>query len=427
MEKALAGIVGADNVTRDGAAIAPFFREAPPSGKHTLVRIGTDEENVKVVGLCAEKGVKIFTLQDSHLPAAYAEMEGVILDFSRMTGIQKIDVKNNTAWLDRGVTWEQAMEAMAKKGKHLATPVAATSRSVAVSYRNRDVVKKCSRHPEVHSGPMHIALADGTMLKTGSHAFSEENGDIREDIAANITRMFFGDEESFGVMSWSAVWIYPERGNRRAVVHGHDDLDSALKTIKYLSRKEIGYEAMVLDRAAVEEVTGLGDAPPFVSIVGLEGPRVALIDYHEKFAKEYAASKGGKYAESLCGPMMEALLKPWYVELGDHLQWFNTYAKMPAVAGVVEEAAKKKGVPLSRKFASFAFGSGLLAVYRDLGRGVGLMEDTAAELLRAGAFFHRPPRPAAVEAYGKMPNEARHVKRLKEFYDPKNVLNDFYL
>ncbi len=418
-------IVGDENFTSDGKAIAPLFK-SPPKPKEisglTLVRPRSNKEVREILRAAAAEGLKVHTRTDSYLCPKVLELGGILIEFDNMSHIGKIDAKQLTVEIDRGVTYEEFKKAVERGGCQVLLPIAATSPLVAVSNYNRDVLKKAARFPDYHIATMRMALLDGETHYTGAKTLGPKAPNLREDPLPSLSRWYYGSDDVLGVMTYAAIWIYPSREARRFVTAGFDDLAAALETIKIIPRLQYGQEALVLDRRAVKEVCGEEIKTPYLAVIGIEGRR-KLVDFQYGKALEFVKEKGGKPDEGREGPIRKAMDEPWQVDFDQHAAFFCRFRNVEKLDALVSEKLGQGRENVSLKITAFGFGSNAYCVYKENGEPSGKMIPLVGDLVRAGAFVSRPQGETARKVYDSAPELKEHIGRIKKMYDPQGILN----
>ena len=123
----LVKIAGAKNVCTEEKEISSFFNEMSRHDDFVTVSVKETEDLTQIIELAATESVPIYSLKDAQFEVP-PESGGIILDFSRMNKIEKIDKRNLTVHIQRGVTWDQLLPELDKAGTRALLPAAATSR-----------------------------------------------------------------------------------------------------------------------------------------------------------------------------------------------------------------------------------------------------------------------------------------------------------
>ncbi|MGW8320856.1 MAG: FAD-binding oxidoreductase, partial [Thermodesulfobacteriota bacterium] len=137
----LSHIVGPEHVSQDPDKLSVYFRGIVPPVPLTAVSPKDADEVVELVRYAAKEAVPLFTLKDTHFPEPLPKSGGVILDFKRMNEIDRVDKRNLTAHIQRGVTWDQLGDALEKQGLKTLMPAAATSPYVLDNLVSRVIMR----------------------------------------------------------------------------------------------------------------------------------------------------------------------------------------------------------------------------------------------------------------------------------------------
>ena len=430
LEERLAGIVGADAVLQRSEQLASYFAGPADAGGLVAVRPGETGEVQEILRLASSRGVPVRTLNDGYLRPSDEGQRGIVLDFGRMTAVEKVDKRNLLAHVQRGVTFDALKEELGAQGLKIATPLAATSDSVLCNLVNRAPLKKVTLFSEVHVFTMQVVLADGTLFRTGSHALNEEGADLREDGGPSLSRWFFGSDDIFGVITRATVWLYPKTECRDALIFGFDRLEDAVGALRSGARTEQGWEYLAANRRYLawllqEDGAGL---PPWSVIVGFDG-REKLVAYQQKQVRRIMRALGGKELEAPREKVRNLLDEPWYRAAPLHTGFFAPCDRVGRLDARVREHADEAGV------GEDDVGHCLLAVDRarclysqyDLFAGgegkPGMMEGLERALAAKGAFYDRPQGKLADDVLDGVPNLRAHIRTIKSVMDPDGILN----
>ncbi len=386
-----------------------------------------DEEIQEVVRKAGQRNVPIYTFYTPCVNGDMPSGDGILLNFKRMNEIEKIDVQNLMAHVQRGVTFEQLQKALVEKGLTMMLPAAAEGSSVACNYVNRRVMLGSGRYPEAQLANMRIVLADGDIHKTGSHALSEETADCKEDGGANLSRWYLGSEDIFGIMTRASVYAYPVWESRRSMCLGFEDFESAAKIIREIPRHELGIECLMMNSPEFKRIFRFdtNGSYPWVVVVGLRG-KEKLVAYQEKRVKNLAEKYPCRFMEVDDAAVTGKLDSPWYADKAPHIGF---YAKYPDAGGfheTVEKYGNKEGLAtddMGTILVSFSRGACAYQHYNFHGAKENIPEKLIFDLLDGGASFDLPRGKRAERIYSSMPGYLNLLKRIKKMTDPKGILN----
>jgi FAD/FMN-containing dehydrogenase len=341
----LDSIVGRENVTLGPEGAKKFLRPGQEAPHLVVVRPSNDEEIQKVVDLAREERIAIVTVNDRYLLEEDLDKEGIVLDFSRMDRIERIDPPNLVAHVQRGVTWDQLTAELKKKGLRAVAPVAANSVSVAESCSARVVGKAAAKYWDYSVTNLKLVLANGHIHKTGTHGFDEEASDGRSEGGPNLSNWFTCSDDIFGVMTRASILLWPVYETRSCLAARFDDEDELLRALRNLPRTELGVEYMGINRATLTNLIGTdgGELPAWTLVVGLEG-RAKLVDHHRDRILGLLQKYDCELDENLAATMTEQLDRPWMEASDNHTAFFTLFTRVKEMDDAVDRAAASTGV-----------------------------------------------------------------------------------
>jgi len=426
---ALKARIGAAHVrTGPGSAgrLLPPGRQAP---RLTAVSPCSTEDVQSVVNAAREHGASILTCNDHALLPEDLEREAVLLDFSRMNRIERIDDRNLVAHIERGVTWGQLNPELRKRGVKTVAPVAANSASVLESIVARAPGKNISKYPDYALTNMKVVLADGEVLKTGTHGLSEDSCDGRPEGGPNLSQWHVGADDIFGIVVRASVMLWPVCEARSACVHGFEDIEELLRALRDIPRTDLGCEFLGINRARMEQLLGpqAGPFPVWSLAVGFEG-RESLVAHNQDRVRGLLERYACQPLPALGEAVARTLDEPWMEASGSHTAFFARFSRLPDLDRRMEQAAAAAGVPEARAgkvLVSLDRGRAVYAVYDWFGDGTcgQALSEANLEMAGQGAFFDRPRGALGRKIYESIPNHLPVLQRIKHFMDPDRVLN----
>ncbi len=424
-------IVGSEEIRSDLKMLSGYFREPLAESQLRVVFPENVEKVQELVRLADEMNVPIYTLNDTYLPQDVAAQDGILLDFKKMDRIERVDKRNLMAHVQRGVTFAQLQEELAKEGLKVPTPAAATSPFVVANLVNRVVIKAAARYPEVSVTNMYVVLADGRLHKSGSHALSEEMSDTKSEGGSDISRWYQASGDIFGIITRASILIYPEREKRSALVFGFDDLKGACQALRDIPRREIGTEYLAMDAkylGSLVEVKKGTKLPPWTVLVGFEG-REEHVDYQEKMVRGFAEELGGKANDSLREILTGKIDEAWPLKAQNHTAFYTLFNRVADFDKSIADTLRKRKYPSAetgRLIVSADRGRAaysLYALFKDGSDTGQLIDELNGMLLDKGAFFDRPLGKFAQTVFSRIDGYTEHLKRIKDLMDPKGILN----
>jgi FAD/FMN-containing dehydrogenase len=425
----LESIVGKRNVSPGCAAGNKLLRPGQEAQGLVVVCPSDDGEVQKIVDLAREQGIGIVTVNDRYMLEEDLDKEGILLDFSRMNRIERIDPPNLIAHVQRGVTWDQLNAELEKQGLRAVAPVAANSESVAESCSARVVGKAAAKYWDYPVTNLKLVLANGHIHKTGTHGFDEEASDGRSEGGPNLSNWFTCSDDIFGVMTRATILLWPVYETRSSLAARFDDEDELLRALRNLPRTELGVEYFGINRATLKNLIGAdgGKLPAWTLVVGLEG-REKLVDHHRHRILGLLQKYDCKLDENLATRMTEQLDRPWMEASDNHTAFFTLFPRLKEMDAEVDRAAASTGVAeekVGKLFVSFDCGRAVYAVYDWYhepyeGEAIKALNLALSDL---GACFTRPHGDLGRKIYKSIPNHLPVLKHIKGVLDPENIMN----
>jgi FAD/FMN-containing dehydrogenase len=465
----LSAIVGAENVITDPDALAGYGRDhSGVSGSlpGCVVRPDGAPQMQAVIKAAAARRMPV-TARSSAVGfygAALPAQGGVVLDLSRMNRILEIDGRNKKCKLEPGVTWGQAVPALAAEGLMVCGPLLPhKDKSVLTTALEREpIMIPKNEYSEVFL-TAEMVVASGEMFWTGTAAGKGMKGRNFPDGLIPGTRLFLGAQGTLGVVSWAnlkAEWL-PSRD--KVFFIACDSLAETVEPLYRIQRRMMGNECLVLndqDFATLLAREDMGDfaqirdaLPPYTIIfvlAGLHRLPAEKIAYEEEALHEVAAELHIEVARSVGGipgladQLAGMLRAPWPGQThwrqrylgGSREVFFNIPLDRAAeivaatyeLAGSLGYATGDVGVylqPLERARVgflnfSFPFDPADAAVTAQVNR---LYIDASELAMRLGGFFSAPYGPWADMVYSRAAAYTETLKVVKRAFDPDNILN----
>ncbi len=420
----LARIAGQENVTRDDKDLSVYFRGPVPSVPLVAVSPGEPEQVIELVKSAAKDSVPIFTLKDARFSSPLPESGGIILDFKRMNTIEKVDVQNLTAYIQRGVTWEQLGEALKPHGLKTLMPANVTSPYVLNNMMCRVVMRSATRYPEGQISNLKVVLPDGQVHLSGSHTLAEDGADSKDDGGPNISRWYIGAEDILGIPVRGTVFTYPVPPAEEYMIFGFDDLAPALTAIRNIPRKEVCDQALVMNSNYLNILTKDHPKPlsQWILLLESEGqPR--HVEFHAGVCRKDAAALGGKELPELKDALAPMLHRPW--NRPEHSHGFYTF--LNRVEEFHDLVSSRSNGQMGELFISHGYGRAAWCEFDHLDTSPKEIEKSCDEiddlLLEKGAYFDRPLGRLGEKFYAGNPPYLNLIKRVKSMIDPDRILN----
>jgi FAD/FMN-containing dehydrogenase len=452
--KELKRLLGEKNVSAGRGVLTAYFAEPLDGADLIVVKPQSVDQLSDVAAFSYENEVPLFSVKRKTDGGNLAGKKGILVDLSALNKIKKIDVRNLTANVYAGVTFEQLSAELAKTNQRLLFPVAGTSPSIVRSYMDRDVLlgEGGYRHP--HISVFHAMMADGQVWVSGSQQLTDEgHADFREDQGPQFSPFFGASEDIFGIPYYGLVYTYPNREERRLVAFGFDELGPAKDLLYKVSRAEWCFESFAANERYLSIVLAGGDAGAVAGIKKKLNPWTVvftmehykdLVDLWERYIKEAAKDLGGKALKGQVPEMCEkALAKPWNLYDRDFFKGrtrdvncYNYFKNVPDSFAAIDEAVASAGlksedvgkVVLPIYFGASAYCEADLYFDPAAEKAAGAVEEACLKsyeaLIDDKAFIDRPRGKVAEMLYSKMdPSYVNMIKLFKRTVDPKGLLN----
>lgn len=450
----LGRLIGQENVKSGTGAVSSLFAEPVDGADMTVVTPTRVEQLSDVAHFAHENDIPLFSVKRKTDAGNLAGRKGILVDTRKMNQIKKIDVRNLTANVYAGVTFDQLSRELAKENQRLLYPLAGTSPYILRSYIDRDVLMGEGGYRHPHLSVFHAMLANGEKWVSGSQQLTDEgHADFREDQGPQFSPFFGASEDIFGIPYYGLVYTYPNREERRLVAFGFDELGPAKDLLYKISRAEWCFESFAANDRYLSVILAGGDAgavagmkkklSPWTVVVTMEHYK-DLVDLWERYIKEAAKDLGAK---SLKGAVPEAcekaLAAPWNLYDRDffkgrarNVNCYNYFKNVTDVMATIDEQTASAGVKaedVGKIVVPVYFGA---SAYCEADLYFDPADDKASKsaedaylksyeaLIKGKSFIDRPRGKVAEMLYAEMdPSYVNMIKLFKRTIDPKGNLN----
>src|SRR5512139_3999516 len=212
---------------------------------------------------------------------------GIVLSFTKMNKILKIDKENRIAVLQPGVINMEFQKELAKQGLYYPPDPG----SMAVSTMGGNVAENAGGPRAVKYGVtkdyllgLEVVLASGQVMRTGGKTLKNVTG-------YNLTQLFCGSEGTLGLITEITVKLIPLPEAKRTLQAAYKNLGDAGKTVlKVLDMGILPVALELLDKTfinIIEDYTHLGlprEAEALL-LIEVDGPEAGVIDQAERLTK----------------------------------------------------------------------------------------------------------------------------------------------
>ncbi len=475
----LAGALPPDRVTNDREALAQYDRAHTfaPGTQPLLALQPVDKAEVQAIVRQANvENVPLVPVSSGppHFHGGSRPAQGgVMVDFRRMNRVLKVDVPGRYVMIEPGVTYGELVPAVRSQGLRLDAPLLPRAcKSVVASRLEREPVV-IPKYQYDYSDPLltvEVIYGNGEEFRTGSASGPGSLQKLTADKvnpwgpgAIDYLRFLTGAQGTMGLVTWAVTKAEILPDLQRLYFVPAEDLAVLTELMNQLLRKRVGDECLVLSNVGLagrlaerwpdDYVELRATLPAWTALVVLAGyrrhpdERVAI---QQKYLLEECASLGLSPSTTLRGvsgreeTILAMLGQPdyrtpyWKLRPRGSVReifYLSPFSKVADLAAIMERTRAKFG------FAAESVGAYIQPCVQ--GRGCHsefdlFFDDTdsretelvremffeaSRELMAGGAFFSRPYGPWASMVYGEYGEGVAALRKLKDIFDPKYILN----
>ncbi len=251
----LRGLLGDDALSLDPRSrewlAQDIFSRGPPAG--LVARPADIGELAATVAAATSAGRAVIargggmSYSSGHVPA---EADSVLIDMRGMNRVLEINRQDMHVTVEAGTSWRELREALAGSG--LRTPYWGTlsgiRATVGGSLSQNSIFWGSGHHGSAAESALalQVALADGTVLHTGSA--SRKNGaPFFRQHGPDLTGLFCGDCGALGVKAAATLRLLPEVSSNAFGAFAFDDYPGMLEAMAEISRRDLAMECFGFD------------------------------------------------------------------------------------------------------------------------------------------------------------------------------------
>jgi FAD/FMN-containing dehydrogenase len=476
---ALEKIVGTGNVRDDAATIEEYSSDlsfVPRVRASCVVKPGSAGEVQEIVKWANETSTPLIPVSSGppHFRGDTVPSTGgaVVVDLSRMNKIMRVDRRNRVCMIEPGVTFDQLVPRLTEEGMRLNMPLLPRgSKSVIGSMLEREpVIMPLSQWDAID--PLiciEVVFGTGDLFRTGSAAGPGTLEDQWRAKQAQVSQMGPGQTDfarvvqgaqgTMGIVTWATVRCEVAPRIREAFLVGTDNLDKITDFIYRMLWLKLGDECLVLNNVStaamlaqdMEGYSGTTFGLPrwllLFCLSGIEYLPEERLAYQKKdmmeAAKQFGLEPVKALSEISAYELSRTLSKPsggqsWKLRQKgacEDIFFLTTLDKTEGFVKVMLDMAGRSGYSSSDigiyvqpmvqgtschcEFNLFydPTNAGEVKKVRDLHR------RACDALIDAGAFFSRPYGDWAERVYRRDGDSASALKKVKEIFDPNNIMN----
>jgi FAD/FMN-containing dehydrogenase len=477
--KNLQEIVGNDNILDNEKVLEEYSGDisfAPRIRPRCVVKLQKADQIQELVQWANDTATPLIPISSGapHLRGDTVPSVGgsVIVDLSNLKKITRIDPINRIAMIEPGVTFGELIPRVEKVGLKLNTPLLPrANKSVVGSMLDREPVLM-PMYQWDSQDPLtcvEVIFGTGDMFRTGSAAGPGTLEDQWNARQAQVNPMgpgqtsfgnvIQGAQGTLGIVTWATVRCELSPKLQKPFLIGSDKYEKLSEFIYRILWWKAGDECLILnnnDLAAVlaknpEEYNKLKKSLPrwilFFCLAGFEYYPQEKIAYQEKALTEEAKRAGLVIGNSISGVSPDELLrllkKPaeepyWKLRLKGACQdifFLTTLDKVPQFVRIIQEKAGQYGYATSDigiYVQPMVQGTSCHCEFDlfydpqntgEVTRMKELYSQAGEALMNAGAFFSRPYGILVDEIYRRDAETTAALKKVKNIFDPNNVMN----
>lgn len=472
-------IVGAENVFDDPETLEKYSKDMsfiPPRKPTYVVKAKSTDEVQKLVKLANEELIPLTPVSSPDGPRFHGDSipapGGVVVDLSRANKVLRVDRRNKVVHIQPGVTFSQLSSQLKESGLKPFMPLMPRrTKSVLTSYLEKNPILIPRHHWDTLDPILTLEIVYGTgdVMRTGSAAGP---GTTDELIAAGVghvspigpdtmdlARLVQGAQGTMGIVTRAtcACSLMPTTQHPYFVTS--EKMESLIGFMYALLRRRLGDELFLVNNFILanmsydkpEDIKNVSaDLPPwiaFLNIAGYEKWAEERVAYQEEAIREIAKEHGLTPLRSVAGisafDLLKRLEEPakdtyWKLKFKGNCQDIVFITTLNRVQGFIAHAYKAAepygyatneiGVYIQPIVQGTSCHCEIDLMYnpenvREKEKTEKLYLHLAESLCNLGAFYSRPYGALADIAYRRDAETTALLSKVKQIFDPKNVLN----
>jgi len=471
-------IVGSDNVSDDPILLETYAKDHSfiPKRSPLLVVFPRSRQQVQEIVKLAND-VKIPIVPVSSGPPRFRgdtvpALSGIIIDFSRMKKIMRIDPVNRYVRVEPGVTYGDLIPELRKLGLRLNIPLLPRfSKSVVTSYLEREPVV-IPKYQYDYIDPLltaEVVFGTGDIFRTGSASGPGPFEMLKADGvnpwgpgSIDFIRFLSGAQGTMGLVTWATIKVEVIPTLQKLYFIPSENLSKLVGLADKLLRMRVPDECLIVNNIffakilaqSQEEYERLkADLPAWFSLICLAGFRrypEERISIMEKYLKDVSDELKLHMLTTLTGAegkekeILELLSSAWVkdpywkIKFGRSCQdifFLTSLSRAPMFTKIMAEIDTKFGHcvgDIGCYIQPLVQGRGCHCEFhisydesrpQEVEKVKTFFMYASETLMRNGAFFSRPYGLWAEMVYGQYAEGVNALRKLKMIFDPNNILN----
>lgn len=476
---ALVGKLKPGSVICDPAVLDAYSRDcsfAAPCSPSLLV-FPENKEEVKAIVRLANENKMPLTPVSSGPPRFHGDtiptQGGAIVDFSRMNRIIKIDPLNRCVTIEPGVSYGQLVGELKKHGLRINIPfLPRSAKSVVTSILEREP-GLLPKYQFDYIDPLltlEVVYGNGDVFRTGSASGPGELETLKTDKvnpwgpgSIDYVRFLSGAQGTMGLVTRATAKVEISPAIQEIYFIPINNVDRLTAPMIGLLKQRVADECLALNNVNLAAVLAenwpedfeelKANLPAWTVIACVAGYRrrpEERVEIQRKYLKNTCEELGLKLLTALHAAagkenaVAELLSKPWGKEPYWKLRrkgschdifFLTTLSKAPQFINLINEVAALHRYPIGDMgcyVQPLVQGRGCHCEFnlpcdgsnpKETAEVKSFYMDASEILMKKGAFFSRPYGPWADMAYRMNAEGVAALRKLKNIFDPNNILN----
>jgi len=472
-------VVKPENVVSDSTILESYSKDCsfvPRASPLFLVYPESKEEVQGIVRLANESRIPLVPVS-SGVPRFRGDtipsQGGVIVDFSKMKHIMKIDPINRCAMVEPGVTYGELIPELKKQGLKLNIPLLPRASKSVVTSRLEREPNLIPKYQYDYVDPLltlEVVYGTGDDLRTGSASGPGALETLKADKVnpwgpgmIDYFRFLTGAQGTMGLVTWAMTKTEVLPSLQKLYFIPIEDLSKLTAPMNRLLRQRVVDECLALNNVNLATILAedwpadfkelKANLPPWTIIVCMAGYQrrpEERINIMEKYLTDICEDLGLKPKTTLPGAegkestVLELLSAPWEKEPYWKLRYkgschdiffLTTLSKAPGFIELMKRVVARYRYPnddVGCYIQPMVQGRACHCEFNlpcdesnveELAEVKKFFIDASETLIKNGAFFSRPYGPWADMVYSRYAEGMTALKKLKGIFDPNNILN----
>ncbi len=252
----LIALLGVAQVETDLAKCTFFATDMSLRGPAAaaVIRPANAEQVAAAVRLCTARGVAViprgggFSYTGGYVPT---RADSVIVDLRGLDRIVEINRDDMYVVVESGCTWHQLYEALKAEGLRTPYfgPMSGYKATIGGALSQGSFFLGSSQYGPVADSVLaiEVALADGTLLRTGSWGGADDPSPFYRSYGPDMTGLFLGDTGAFGFKTKAVLKLIPFPAHQAFASFAMADEPAAINAVNAIGRLGIAAECYCWD------------------------------------------------------------------------------------------------------------------------------------------------------------------------------------